>query len=454
MTDARKATSAALCIALTLGAGACARHSRKARNLPPAGPAGIEKIQHIVWIIQENRSFDNYFGTFPGADGIPAGTCLSELPGSARCVKPFHLTNGMPECDLKHEWEIAHAAYDHGAMDGFVWAEGSSYTMGYLDEGDIPNYWNYARHYALADHFFSSLNGPSMPNHVFTVAAQSGGLITNACSTDHELEALEDSTGDPDGFSFASMITLLAAKGISWKYYVETPAVIPPKTDDHCHVFYPQPQQLGLWNPLPGFKTIRDDPKMMARLVNVTEFEQDLEKGTLPAVSWVIPDFQDSDHPPEPVSQGMWYVTNLVNGLMKSRFWASSVVFLTWDDYGGFYDHVPPPQVDAYGYGPRVPLLIISPYAKPGYITHQTGDFTSVLRFVEERFRLNTLSTRDHFASDMSDAFDFTRSPDPPLIIPVPQGSSSTYTPLACTYNPSVPIQGVAEHPKSPGPPD
>jgi phospholipase C len=456
MADAQKTTAAGLCIALTFAASACRQGGGSAQNPPPVGPAGMDKIQHVVWILQENRSFDNYFGTYPGADGIPAGTCLPDLPGSKSCVKPFHMPNAMPECDLKHEWEIAHAAYDHGAMDGFVWAEGSSYTMGYLDGSDIPNYWNYARHYALADRFFSSLNGPSMPNHVFTVAAQSGGLIINACSKDHELEALEDATDDPDGFSFASLVNLLAGAHISWKYYVETPKVPPPKTDDPCHVFYPSPQQLGLWNPLPGFKTIRDNPKLMSRLVNVTEFEQDVEKGTLPEVSWIIPDFQDSDHPPEPVEQGMWYVTNLVNGLMKSRYWASSVVFLTWDDYGGFYDHVQPPQIDAFGYGPRVPLIIISPYARPGYITHQTGEFSSLLRFIEERFHLKTLTARDHLANDMTDAFNFSQMPNPPLVIPEPQGLTSTWKPLSCTYNPSVPIQGVTERrsPKSSPPPD
>ncbi|MGH9432670.1 MAG: phospholipase C [Terriglobia bacterium] len=406
-------------------------------------PAGMEKVQHIIWILQENRSFDNYFGTYPAADGIPPGTCLAVLPGSVRCIKPFHMPTPMPPCDLSHEWENAHAAYDHGTMDGFVWAEGSSFTMGYLDGHDIPNYWDYARHYTLADRFFSSLNGPSMPNHVYTVAAQSGGLITNACSKDHELEALEQDTDDPDGFSFASMVNLLARADVSWKYYVETPKVT-PKVNDPCHVFYPKPQELGLWNPLPGFKSIRDNPRLMSHLVSLTEYQEDLEKGTLPEVSWIIPDFEDSEHPPEPVAQGMWYVTRLVNDLMKSRYWANSVIFLTWDDYGGFYDHVPPPQVDAFGCGPRVPLLIISPYAKQGYITHQTGDFTSLLRFIEERFGLRYLTARDHFANDMTDAFDFSQTPNPPLVIAVPQGLTSHFREYGgCMYKASVPIPGL-----------
>jgi phospholipase C len=425
-----------------------AGRAARASDLPGPqreAPPGIEKIHHIIWILQENHSFDNYFGTYPGADGIPPGTCLPVLPGSSDCVRPFHMPAGMPACDLSHDWQPAHAADDNGKMDGFVWAEGSSYTMGYLDGRDIPNYWQYARHYVLADRFFSSLAGPSLPNHVYTVAAQSGGLITNVCSSDHEIEELKSITDDPDGFSFASMASELARSGISWKYYVETNAA-PPKVSDPCHVFNPSPHQMGLWNPLPGFKGVRDSPDLMAHLVDLSEYSRDLEQGTLPAVSWIVPDFQDSEHPPAPVQQGMWYVTRLVNALMESRYWADSAIFLTWDDYGGFYDHVPPPTVDAYGYGPRVPLLIISPYAKPGAITHQAGDFTSMLRFIEERFDLPYLTARDHYAGDMSEAFDFNQAPIAPLVIPVPPHLEEETAYERCTYPASVPLPGVVVH--------
>ncbi|MEJ2010068.1 MAG: alkaline phosphatase family protein [Acidobacteriota bacterium] len=417
-----------------------------------AKKTGIDKIDHVVWIIQENRSFDNYFGTYPGADGFYPGICSPVLPGSTRCIKPFHIRIPMPACDLSHSWSAAHAAYDHGTMDGFVWAEGSPFTMGYLDQRDIPNYWAYARHYTLADRFFSSLNGPSMPNHVYTVAATSGGLIDNVCSQNHELERLKEVMDDPDGFSFAAIINRLAAQGVSWKYYVETPKQR-PQAADPCHVRDAQPHQLGLWNPLPGFKSIRDNPHMMSRLVNQTQYFKDLKDGTLPQISWLIPDFQDSEHPPEPVPQGMWYVTRLINALMQSRYWPNTVIFLTWDDYGGFYDHVPPPHVDAFGYGPRVPLLIISPYAKPGYVTSQSGDFTSILKFMEKRFNLKHLTRRDDRATDMSDAFDFNQKPNPPFIIPVPAGLTSHYRKYNCTYQPSVPIapHSIRLSPAAPG---
>jgi phospholipase C len=433
----------------TLPVNLAARKPAAARGAPAAHAApapqgagqaqGIDKIEHIIWIIQENRTFDNYFGTFPGADGFYPGICSPVLPGSSKCIKPFHIKVPMPACDLSHGWDAAHAAYDHGAMDGFVWAEGSPYTMGYLDQYDIPNYWAYARHYTLGDRFFSSLNGPSMPNHVYTVAATSGGLIQNVCSQDHELDRLKEVMDDPDGFSFAAIINRLAGAGVTWKYYVETTGE-KPFAADPCHVKDPAPTQLGLWNPLPGFKSIRDNPKMMSRLVNQTEYFRDLKQGTLPQVSWLIPDFQDSEHPPESVAQGMWYVTRLINALMESKYWANSVVFLTWDDYGGFYDHVPPPELDAFGFGPRVPLLVISPYAKPGYVSSQTGGFSSVLRFIEERFNLQGLAKRDSRTSDMSDSFDFNQKPNPPLIIPLPTGLKSVYRKYNCTYQPSVPI--------------
>src|SRR5262249_50264589 len=152
----------------------------------------------------------------------------------------------------------------------------------------------------------------------------------------------------------------------------------------------------SLWNPMPGFPKVRNNPNLMAHLVSLDEYHRDLAQRTLPQVSWIIPAFQDSVHPPQPAQQGMWYVTRLVNALMQSAYWKNSVIFLTWDDYGGFYDHVPPPQLDSVGYGPRVPLLVISPYAKAAHITHQPSDFTSILKFIEERFGLSHLTARDH----------------------------------------------------------
>ena len=315
--------------------------------------------------------------------------------------------------------------------------------MGYYDERDIPNYWEYARNYTLCDRFFSSEMTGSSPNHVFTVAAQSGE-INNIGS----LKQVENQLDDDDGFNFASIVRRFRNTGITWKYYVETQP-LPPGDKGNAglaHLAYPDPKELTLWNPLPGFKGIRDNPADMARLVPLQQYFTDLKTGSLPQVSWIIPDFQDSEHPPEPLDQGMWYVTRAVNALMQSPYWKNTVIVLTWDDYGGFYDHVPPPEVDAYGYGPRVPTIVISPYAKQHYVSHETYDFTSVLKFIEQRWNLQHLTARDDRANDMADVFDFDQPPASPLVIPVPPGIRSHLLPVHITYPPSVELphqQGV-----------
>jgi len=404
---------------------------------PAASAArGMDAIQHVIWIIQENRSFDNYFGTYPGADGTPPSTCLPKLPGATECVPPFHMPPEQPVLDLEHDWQTAHAAYDHGAMDGFVWAEGTPYTMGYLDERDIPNYWQYARHFTLCDRFFSSIMTGSSPNHAYTVAAQSGGTINNVGT----LQRLEEVRDDAEGFSFASIVDRLGNQRVSWKYYVETQPVPPGRANTLSRLAFPDPKVYTLWNPLPGFKTVRESPMAMRHLVPLQQYFADLDHGTLPQVSWIIPDFQDSEHPPEPVAQGMWYVTRAVNALMRSPYWNNSVIFLTWDDYGGFYDHVPPPEVDAYGYGPRVPMLVISPRAKAGYVSHYTYDFTSVLRFIELRWSLPHLTPRDHRADAMLDCFDFSQAPTPPLLISLPDAMPSRLVEPHLTFPASVPL--------------
>ena len=260
-------------------------------NSAPA-PAGAKaaKIKHIIYLIQENHTFDNYFGTFPGANGLPAGVRLPEKPGAAPTVAPFHLQN--LNHDLSHAWEVAWKAYDNGRMDGFVYAEGSRDTMGYYDASDIPNYWTYAREFVLMDGFFSSLMGPSLPNHLYAVAGQSGGVTQNM----KEAPAA--------GFNFPTMASLLAKSNVTWKYYDGKP----------------DPKAFSLWNPLPGFAEFKDNPALMDHLVGTDQLFFDLQHGTLPQVCWVVPNGQESEHPPQNLQLGMWYTTAIINAVMKSHY--------------------------------------------------------------------------------------------------------------------------------------
>ncbi len=410
-------------------------------------------LRHFVYIIQENHSFDNYFGTFPGAKGISKAVRLAFRPGGKPRIAPFHLrTTALPH-DLNHSWQAAHTAYDGGKMDGFLWAEWPRAlhfywhgtvprpnpalvhphttarrrrgrrvprqreaerfgyfrdrlartpprgrppqwvlnTMGYYNWRDIPNYWEYAHRFTLCDDFFSSLMGPSEPNHLYTVAAQSGGMVNNPPP---------GIAGQADVYSFPTMVQLLEHAHVSWKYYDEL-----------------KPHHHTLWNPLPGFVEFRQKPRLMAHLVHLGQFYTDIHDHKLPAVSWIVPDPFNSEHPPNDTVQGMWHVTHLINALMESPYWNDTVIILTWDDFGGFYDHVPPPKVDRYGYGPRVPTIILSPYVRPGFICHTYFDFTSPLKLIEVRYGLPALTQRDAHANDMLGCFNFKQNRLPPLVI-------------------------------------
>jgi phospholipase C len=261
-----------------------------------------------------------------------------------------------------------------------------------MDYHEIPNYWEYARKFTLCDYFFSSLMGPSEPNHLYALTAQSAGLVNNPGP---------GLAGEPGVYTFPTMAELLQASKVSWKFYDEKP-------DPHQH---------SLWNPLPGFRQFQQDPKLMAHLVHTDEFYADLKNGSLPEVSWLVPTPVDSEHPPQDVKTGMWYVTQLINAVMQSPYWEHCAVILVWDDYGGFYDHVPPYQTDRYGFGPRVPALIISPYSKEGVVNHTRFDFTSPLKLIETRFGLKPLTDRDADSNNMLDCFDFGQKPLDPIVI-------------------------------------
>jgi phospholipase C len=367
-------------------------------------------IQHIVILYQENRTFDNYFGTYPGANGLPVNVALPKTPGSKETVSPFHLTNTSTR-DLDHSNRVAKIDYNNGKMDGFVYGEGSDLTMGYYDYRELPYYWDYASKFVLMDNFFSSQMGPSLPNHLYLIAGQSGGLIENPGRCQSREICQGASSQNPYGlpesmtFNFTNVMDELDNRGISWKYY----------TGDKNDY-----KNAGYWNPLPAFTSFKKNPSRLNNLAPNDQFLTDLAKGNLAQVVWVIPKEDESDHPTANVKSGEKYLVSSINAIMQSKFWPSTAIFVTWDDYGGWYDHVAPPQVDAFGLGFRVPCLIISPYAKEGFIDHTQSEFTSILKFIETVHDLPALTHRDAMASNMLEAFNFSQTPRSPLVLPGP----------------------------------
>ncbi len=345
------------------------------RTETPPNPA-VSPITKVVIVLQENHTFDNYFGTYPSADGTAGqAICLPNTPGSAPCTAPFHLTSPVP-AEMSHNWASAHADFHAGAMDGFVYAEKSPVTMGFYDGSDLPRYWKAAGEYTLCERYFTSAMTESAPNHLYLVAGTCGGLQ-------------DDNV--PATIPFPPIFPHLDAQGLRWKVY-------------------------GFTKWYERFAYVQSTPGTRANFASAADFRTDLASQKLPDVSWIIGAPGGSEHPPQDVRLGMNSVADeIVNPLGASSYWNSLALFVTWDDYGGFYDHVPPPQVDAMGYGFRVPCLVISPFARRGFLDRVTNDHTSILRFLEKRFGLPALSSRDAAANDLAEAFDFA-SPARPFV--------------------------------------
>jgi phospholipase C len=379
-------------------------------------PASIHKIKHVVVIMQENRSFDSYFGTFPGADGIPMRNgvptvCLPD-PHNGGCQRPFHdtadINGGGP-----HTSHDAVADIDGGKMDGFVaQAErgqsrcanpadpnchlvGSVDVMGYHTAHEIPNYWAYAHQFVLQDHMFEPTLSWSLPAHLFMVSEWSALCSrphrARSCTTALDHPALPpdfpaNTSGSAPDYAWTDLTYLLYRHHVSWGYYVY-PGTQPDCEDDAmtCKQLPQNAKTPGIWNPLPYFDTVRND-RQLGNIRPIHEFYVAARSGTLPAVSWITPAGAVSEHPPAGVTIGEDYVTGLINAIMRGPDWSSTAIFLAWDDWGGFYDHVKPPVVDNAGYGLRVPGLVISAYAKRGYIDHQTLSFDAYAKFIEDDF--------------------------------------------------------------------
>jgi phospholipase C len=423
-------------------------------------PVDIHLIKHVIVIMQENRSFDSYFGTYPGADGIPADVCVPD-PEHGGCVKPYHDTHdralGGPHGQANARRDIA-----GGAMNGFIReADGGRLldckdphdpnctipgagtdVMGWHDWREIPNYWDYARNFVLQDHMFEPTSSWSLPAHLFMVSEWSAHCTVpgDAFSCKNALQA----PGSPPDFkgnkthsipdyAWTDLTYLMYQHHVSWRYYVLKGTE--PDCEDASAIECAPVQQgsktAGIWNPLPYFDTVRQDGQL-ANVTSLDEYYKSAQDGTLPAVSWITPSQAVSEHPPGLVSAGQTYVTSLINAAMRGPDWKSTAIFLAWDDWGGFYDHVVPPHVDANGYGLRVPALVISPYAKRGYIDHQTLSFDAYVKFIEDDFlggqRLDPKTdgrpdprpdVRENEAQlgDITQAFDFTQKPREPLFL-------------------------------------
>ena len=437
----------------------------------------IHKIKHVVVIMQENRSFDSYFGTYPGAAGIPG---LAGNPGSIPCVpdpknggcqQPFHdsadVNHGGP-----HSAGAAAADIDRGKMDGFVAvAEKASGcapggqndpncepcnqtvsipskcidVMGYHDAREIPNYWTYAQNFVLQDHMFEPNASWSLPQHLFMVSEWSAFCTSpqNPFSCSNALQApngngTQGVNGPNAGqlhYAWTDMTYLLHRAGVSWGYYVFKGTEPDCENDASltCAPVQQGPQTPGIWNPLPSFTDVQQDGQL-GNIQTLANFFSAASSGHLPAVSWIDPNGAVSEHPPGLVSAGQTYVTGLINAIMQSPDWSSTAIFLSWDDWGGFYDNVVPPAIDANGLGLRVPGLVISPYARQGFIDHQVLSHDNFNKFIEDDFlgsqRLDPATdgrpdprpdVREASSAlgDLTTDFNFTQPPRPPLLLPV-----------------------------------
>jgi phospholipase C len=421
--------------ARTVPNGHSKKHERRAND--------IHKIRHIIIIMQENRSFDSYFGTLPGADGIPEknGQFTVCVPDATTndCVRPFHDRHDQ-NIDAPHGNVSAIADVDGGKMDGFVDQAKSPKVMGYHDGSDIPNYWRYAHEFVLHDHMFEPNASWSLPEHLFQISEWSA-LCTRHDDPSSCTNAVQD-PGLPPGFrgattppiyAWTDLTYLLHKNGVSWGYYVLQGTEPDCRHDDEkeCLPVQQNARTPGIWNPLPYFDTVRDDGEL-ENVQTLDNFLLEAEHGTLPQVSWIVPSWDVSEHAPALVSAGQTYVTHLINTVMKGPNWKDCVIFLAWDDWGGLYDHVVPPSIDQNGYGLRVPSMVISPYAKRGFIDHQTLSFDTYVKFIEDDFlngqRIDPKTDgrpdpRPDVREDSPELgdllrdFDFDQSPRDPLIL-------------------------------------
>jgi phospholipase C len=369
--------------------------------LPVAG----SPIQHIVVIMQENRSFDNLFNGYPGADTVQGGMSGNELVP----LKPVSLGDSR---DLGHSHMRWLKDWDNGNMDGFA-QDGSLLPYSYVPRSDVEEYWTLAQQYVIGDHMFQSNTGPSFVAHQYMIAGQSGDVAENPTGSVWGCDAAPGTTAALIGpnstelpgvfpcFDYATTADLLDQKGVTWRYYA-------PGSGDNFFI-------LSAYQAVRHIRFGKDwDENVISPSRRVLV---DIKHGELAQVTWIVPDFAHSDHPGSG-SEGPDWVAAIVNAIGNSQYWNSTAIFISWDDWGGWYDHVTPTKVDEMGPGFRVPLLIVSPYARHGYVTHHFHEASGFIAFIEHNFDLGTLGARDAGTDAFGDCFDYTQPPAPFARIP------------------------------------
>jgi phospholipase C len=418
-----------------LSLSACAGGGALGPGMTPTIPPGFAKIQHIVIIVQENRTVDNLFNGFPDADTVTSG---KDSQGKTVVLKPVPLEAPY---DPRHEHADFLTDYNGGSMNGFdkeVINPSPGHTAppdaayGVVPHSESAPYFHLAKQFAFADEFFQTNQGPSFPAHQYLISGSSvpqtgspesvaeniigygqsqnnGGCDSPPGST----VLLIDSQGREGNPIFPclerqTLVDLLDASHVGWRYYTPNP-------------YY-------LWSGIDAIRHLRYGPDWANVSVPETTILNDISNGTLPAVSWVVPTGANSDHAGSQSNTGPSWVASVVNAIGASNYWDSSAIFVTWDDWGGWYDHVAPKIVNSYELGLRVPLIVVSPYAKTGYVSHVPHEFGSLLRFVEERYGLQSLGYSDARSDDLTDCFDFGQSPVPYHAVLAPYSQSYLVT--------------------------
>jgi phospholipase C len=375
-------------------------------------------VTHVIIVIQENRTPDNLFNGLPGADTATSGLTSQ---GTMVPLQPIDLNAPY---DLAHQHAAFVKEYDNGGMDDFDKENVScphctaptDAAYGYVPQSEAQPYWTLAETYAFADRMFQTNAGPSYPAHLYLVsgtaaidstnvlyaqdnAIQPGGVQNAGCDSPSGTlgTLINPATGDESQSAFPCvdhkvLFDSLDAAGITWRYYQAYAGA-------------------GLWFAPDAISHIRNGPDFSNVSIPQTNVINDIQSGNLPGVSWVTPTAAESDHAGQTDGSGPSWIAQIVNAVGGSQYWNNTAIFVTWDDWGGWYDHVSPPQYNYYELGFRVPLIAISPYSKSGYVSHVQHEFGSILKFTEQTFGLGTLGYTDVRADNLSDMFNFGQTP-------------------------------------------